>query len=139
MRFIRKLIAKRKLQRLAKIITRKTDLRTELSSDSSPKQEALDEYLYICIESDDISELMLEFNLNKDSLKEIYNDLILMSLGQWVKGQYVALSTLYNYEALGFYLVAKNSGIENSSIGETLYDYWYGNITKLDLAGLLNA
>lgn len=139
MRFIRKLIAKRKLQRLAKIITRKTDLRTELSSDSSPKQEALDEYLYICIESDDISELMLEFNLNKDSLKEIYNDLILMSLGQWVKGQYVALSTLYNYEALGFYLVAKNSGIENSSIGETLYDYWYGNITKRDLAGLLNA
>lgn len=139
MNFIRKLIAKRKLHSLAKVITRKTDLRTELSSDSSPKQEALDEYLYTCIEADDISELMIEFRLNKDSLEEIYKDLVLMSLGQWVKGQYIALATLYSYEALGFYLVAKNSGIENSSIAETLFEYWHGSIAKGELAGLIDA
>ena len=82
---------------------------------------------------------MIEFNLNKESLEEIYRDLILMSLGQWVKGQYMALSTLYSYEALGFYLIAKNSGIANSSIAETLYDYWNGSIKKGELERLANS
>ena len=139
MNFIRKLIWKRKLHRLSKVITRKTDLRVELSSDSSSKQEALDEYLYTCIDADDISKLMIEFDLNKDSLKGIYRDLILMNLGQWVNGQYIALFILSNYEALGFYLVAKNSGVERSSIAEILYEYSDGSIRKGELESLINS
>ena len=129
-------MANNKLNKLAKIATSKIDLAEELSDRPSPRKEALDEYLYTCIELDDICNLMLEFDLNKDGLEKVYGELLLLSLGLWVNGKYAALATLSDYDALGFYLVARSSGISKPSISETLFAYWQGEISKLEIREL---
>lgn len=127
------MLLNKKLNKLAKIATSKAQLAEELSDNPSPRKEALDEYLYTCIELDEIWKLMIEFDLNKDGLEKIYSDLLLLSLGQWINGKYAALATLSDYDALGFYLVARDSGITKPSISETLFAYWQGDISKFEM------
>jgi hypothetical protein len=137
-KLLKKNLVARKLKKLAKVVSSKTDLAQELSDKVSPKREALDEYLYTCIEQDEITHLLIEFNLNKDDLEKVYGELLLIDLGQWINGNYPALATLSDYDALGFYLVARNSGLKQSSIGETLLGYWQKKITKIELRELYN-
>ncbi|ELA7884176.1 hypothetical protein Q6U65_004506 [Vibrio parahaemolyticus] len=137
MNLIRKYLISKKLKKLAKVASRRVDLVEELSGSSSAKSLALEDYFLTAIELDDIHELTLEFRLNIESFEKIYADLLRLGLGQWVNGSYIALATLSNSETLGFYLVAKQSDIEESGIIETLYCYWSGEIKKGSLQQLL--
>ncbi|KJR32847.1 hypothetical protein [Vibrio sp. S234-5] len=137
MKFIREYLVSRKLKKLAVVASKPVNFSEELSDSKSSKAMALEEYFLTAIERDDIHDLTLEFGLNLESFQLIYQDLLLLGLGQWINGSYAALATLSNSETLGFYLVASQSKVEKSKIADILLDYWSGDIEKGSLEHLV--
>ncbi|OOF01791.1 hypothetical protein BZG80_14610 [Salinivibrio sp. MA440] len=137
MKRMREYLVSRKLKKLAVVVSKPVNLSEELSDSKSSKAIALEEYFLTAIELDDIHDLTLEFGLNLDSFQLIYQDLLLLGLGQWINGSYAALATLSNSETLDFYLVASQSKVEKSKIADILLDYWSGDIGKGSLEHLV--
>ena len=76
---------------------------------------------------------MKKYNLDRDDLKGIYSELLAVGLGQWIKGHYVALSTIAYYEPLYYYVESKRKGSSIYEIANGLIEYWTGSIRQGEL------
>ena len=105
---------------------------------ASGRDDTLEDFLDLCVEDANVAGVMKNYNLSRDSLKELYRQLRAVGLGQWVKGHFVALSTLAYYEPLLYAVESRRRVKENPEkaadawIDEvsTLLDYWEGKIPQ---------
>ena len=85
----------------------------EIFSSSNRSTDALTALLEYCASQSAIKELMNEFQISRDDLRELYYDLLRAGAGQWVCGHYVAASALAYPEALRHILLSKANGSFN--------------------------
>lgn len=85
-----------KLKKLSKILGESVNITNlqDISSKLAKKDKALDD-LYSLSKDFKYTNLRLEkHNIDKEKFKEIYRKLELLGAGQWIKGHYVAASSL---------------------------------------------
>lgn len=105
--------------------------------DGNPEEDkALEDLLDLCEDDDGIRKLMEIESLSRSDLKEFYHRLCRAGLGQWVKGHYVALSTIAYGEPLLFLVRAERAGMSLREISPILLRYWSNEIPQ---GGLLRA
>ena len=97
------------------------------------KEKALEEFLDLCESDDSVAMVMKNYNLDRDDLKGIYSELVVVGLGQWIKGHYAALSSIAYYEPLLYYTESKRKGSSIYEIANGLIEYWSGSIRQGDL------
>lgn len=101
----------------------------------SPQDRALEEFLDLCESDEGVKQVMQIEHLSRSDLKDLYVRLLAAGLGQWVKGHYVALSTIAYPEPLQFATRAPKMGVTWSGIVVNLLDYWEDRIPQ---GGLLS-
>lgn len=101
------------------------------------RDQALAEFLTLCVEDENVSKVMKMYGLTKSGLEEIYQDLLLQGLGQWVEGHYVALSTIAYPEPLRFYAEAQKQGKSKMEMASVLMEYWENRIPQGQLMAYL--
>jgi hypothetical protein len=107
-----------------------SDFWDSLRSGDSRKDQALEEFLDMCESDDSVAMVMKKYNMDRDDLKGIYSELLAAGLGQWIKGHYVALSTIAYYEPLYYYVESKRKGSSIYDIANGLIEYWTGSIRQ---------
>lgn len=107
-----------------------------LKSGRNDRDEALEEFLDLCINDEGVMKVMAEYNLSRDDLEKIYINLNINGLGQWIKGHQAALSTIAYYEPLLFHVESERRGEPYMQTVSTLLAYWEGRIPQ---GGLLKA
>lgn len=107
-----------------------------LQSGRNERDEALDEFLDLCISDEGVSKVMAEYGLSRYDLKKIYINLTANGLGQWIKGHQAALSTIAYYEPLLFHVESEKRGGSYLETVGVLLAYWKGRIPQ---GGLLKA
>ena len=109
------------------------DFWDSLRSGSNRKEQLLEEFLELCESDDSVAMVMKKYNLDRDDLRSIYFELLAVGLGQWIKGHYVALSTIAYYEPLYYCVEAKRKGSSIHEIANGLIEYWTGSIRQGEL------
>ena len=109
------------------------DFWDSLRSGNNRKDQALEEFLDLCESDDSVAMVMKKHNLDRDDLKGIYTELLGVGLGQWIKGHYVALSTIAYNETLYYYVESKRKGSSIYDIAKGLIEYWTGSIRQGEL------
>ena len=108
-------------------------LQMEISGQSSGadrKDQPLEEFLDLCESDEGVAKVMLQYNLNRNDLKDIYRRLVRSGLGQWIKGHYAALSTIAYFETLIYVVASEKKGTKwEEIVGNILY-YWQGKIPQ---------
>jgi len=108
-------------------------LQMEISGQSSGadrKDQPLEEFLDLCESDEGVAKVMLQYNLNRNDLKDIYRRLVRSGLGQWIKGHYAALSTIAYFEPLIYVVASEKKGTKwEEIVGNILY-YWQGKIPQ---------
>jgi hypothetical protein len=107
-----------------------SDVRNQLSSGTSRRDRALEEFLDLCEADEGITRVQNEYNLSREDLKKIYIRLNAAGLGQWIKGHYAALSTIAYFEPLLYVVESERRGTKWITIVENLLYYWDGNIPQ---------
>ena len=113
-----------------------SNLMANMQSGRNDHDEALEEFLALCIKDEGVEKVMRNYDLDRDDLKKIYINLNLNGLGQWIKGHQAALSTIAYYEPLLFYVESEKRGEPYLQIVGALLEYWEGRIPQ---GGLLKA
>ena len=98
------------------------------------RDEALEDYLDLCMADGGVARVMREYNLTREDLVEFYDRLCMVGLGQWINAHFVALSTLAYAEPLQYLAESRRRmqmlGTVDSSrwatIGAELMAYWAG-------------
>jgi len=107
-----------------------------LQSGHNDRDEAIEEYLDLCINDEGVKKVMVKYDLSRDDLKKVYINLIKTGLGQRIKGHHAALSTIAYYEPLLFHVESeRRDGSYLETVG-ALLSYWEGRIPQ---GGLLKA
>jgi len=109
------------------------DFWDSIRSGDSRKNQALEQFLDLCESDDSVAMVMKKYNLDRDDLKGIYSELLAVGLGQWIKGHYVALSTIAYYEPLYYYIESKRKGSSIYEVANALIEYWTGSIRQAEL------
>ena len=107
-----------------------------IQSGRNDSDEAIEEYLDLCINDEGVKKVMMEYDLSRDDLKKVYSNLLITGLGQWIKGHYAALSTIAYYEPLLFYVESEKRDGSYLETAGALLSYWEGRIPQ---GGLLKA
>ena len=131
----------KKLQKLQKQIAPRgrnvgdlvSDLKQSVTSGTSRKDQALEEFLDLCESDEGVSKVMRQYKLNREDLKQIYARLTTAGLGQYVKGHHVALSTIAYYEPLLFVVESERRGEDWMNVMGDLFSYWRGTIPQSGL------
>jgi hypothetical protein len=108
-------------------------LQMEISGQSSGadrKGQPLEEFLDLCESDEGVAKVMLQYNLNRNDLKDIYRRLVSVGLGQWIKGHYAALSTIAYFEPLIYVVDSEKNGTEWMEIVGNILYYWQGKIPQ---------
>lgn len=121
-----------RLQELQKIISPPNQSVNELASDllrsfesgNNEKERALEDFLDLCESDAGVKKVMEIEHLSRSDLEELYQTLLKVGLGQWVKGHYAALSTLAYGEPLLYAVRAQKQGVNLKEIAIILLDYW---------------
>ncbi len=119
--FLKKIISSlkrsRRLIKLQKIIAASNidDIIANFSDSSKRRKEehALEKFWDLCMENVGVMQVMSDYDLSRNSLNEIYYDLLGHGAGQWVRGHYVALSVLAYNEPFLYYMIAKKDGLHS--------------------------
>lgn len=106
---------------------------TNLKSGKDEKEQALEKFIDLCINDEGVTQVLSKYELNSNDLKAIYRQLIANGLGQWVKGHYVALSTIAYHEPLLFFVESTQRGVPFPEIVNYLFEYWEGKVKQGDL------
>ncbi len=85
---------------------------------------ALAQFLELCEEDPNVSEVMTLYSISKKELEEIHWELMKEGAGIWVKGHYVPLSSLAYVEPLMYILEAKAQKRELRKICYDICEYW---------------
>lgn len=72
--------------------------------EKSEKVDVIDELLALAESDENTQKIINEYSANRDILRKIYNKLVLTGAGQFVKGHYVAASSLVYPQTLRFLL-----------------------------------
>ena len=111
----------------------KNDRLKQMLDGFSERNEALSDYLDFCVSDKQIEFVMEHYEVSRSDLERIYHRLALHGLAIWIKGHYVAASSIAYAETLTFLIAAER--IENSEdriadfeMSEILMDYWNGDI-----------
>lgn len=110
-----------------------SDFMLSLKTGGSERDKALEQFLDLCESDSGVKQVMRSEGLLRSDLKEIYSDLLTVGLGQWIKGHYVALSTIAYVEPLLYIVRAKQRGTNRLEIAGTLLEYWENKISQGDL------
>jgi predicted transcriptional regulator len=106
------------------------NLQMEITSGANRKNQAIDEFLDLCESDEGVAKVMIQYNLNRNDLKDIYKRLVGSGLGQWIKGHYAALSTIAYFEPLIYVVDSEKKGTKwEEIVGNILY-YWQGKIPQ---------
>lgn len=103
---------------------------SSLTSGKDKEGQALEDFLDLCEDDDGVKTVMGEYDLKREDLIIIYKKLRAIGLGQWVKGHYVALSTIAYYEPLLFVVESERRGVPFMEVVGSLLDYWDGRIKQ---------
>ncbi len=111
----------------------KTSRLEQMLSGIEEQNHALDRYLDFCVSDKQIRFVLERSEANRADLGRIYKNLIMNGAGQWVKGHYVAASSIAYAEPLTFILVANSLEASDKNISPfeltaLLIDYWQGEI-----------
>ncbi len=79
------------------------------------RDRALDDLIDFIQDDELLSRALIHYKLDRDGLKEIYEQLLLHGAGQWVRGNYVAASALTEFGALTFLLEQNKSSFREHS------------------------
>jgi hypothetical protein len=96
----------RRLRKISKNLAAplKTQDMFKMATQGSKKDYYLDELIDITESDQFVKMVMTEYNADRQTLKELYNKLILIGAGQFTKGHYVAASSLVYPLTLKFLL-----------------------------------
>ena len=97
---------------------------------ASPRDRALDEFLDLCESDEGIKQVMAVERLSRQDLKELYTHLLAAGLGQWIKGHYVALSTIAYVEPLQYTVRSQRMGNSWPRIVSDLLAHWEERISS---------
>ena len=103
---------------------------SSLKTGRSEKEEALEEYLELCENDEGISAVLSDYEMNRNDLKNIYSQLIANGFGQWIKGHYVALSTIAYHEPLLYFVESTRRNVPLQEIASNLFAYWEGRVKQ---------
>jgi len=111
----------------------KTSRLEQMLSGIEEQNHALDRYLDFCVSDKQIRFVLEHSEANRADLERIYKNLIMNGAGQWVKGHYVAASSIAYAEPLTFILAANSIEASDEDISPfeltaLLIDYWQGEI-----------
>lgn len=109
----------------------------ELRQDKERQDKYLEEYIDLCERDEGVFEVMNEYKLTRTDLKYIYEKLVMAGMGQYVKGHFLALSSIAYYEPLLYYVASERNGKDYIDIAGGLMDYWQGRIQNGGLLKLL--
>lgn len=101
------------------------------------KEEALEEFLDLCINDEGVAKVLCDYDMDRNDLKNIYIKLVANGFRQWIKGHYVALSTIAYYEPLLFFAESTRRRVPFIEIAGALFEYWEGRIRQGDLLRLI--
>ena len=87
-----------------------SDFRRSLGDGTNEKERALKEFLDLCEADEGVKKVMEVEALSRNDLEELYVQLSVNGLGQWVKGHYGALSTIAYVEPLQYAVRARKQG-----------------------------
>ncbi len=104
-----------------------------LKNGTDEKGEALEKFLDLCINDEGVATVLNEYDMDRNDLKNIYIQLIANGFGQWIKGHFVALSTIAYYEPLLFFVESTRRDVPVRKIASALFEYWEGRIRQGDL------
>ena len=104
-----------------------------LKSGRDEKDEALEEFLDLCVNDEGVSKVLSEYGMDRSNLKAIYRLLIANGFGQWIKGHYVALSTIAYYEPLLFFVESGRREVPFADVAHALFEYWEGRVKQGEL------
>ncbi len=103
-------------------------IKSSLENGKSKKDLALEEYLDLCESDAGVKNVMKIEHLSRADLEQIYIRLLAAGLGQWIKGHYVALSTIAYFEPLQYLVRAEKRGVSWEVILSSLIEYWDGKV-----------
>lgn len=100
---------------------------------TAKRKNALNEYLEFCMKDPNINELLDMHSMGKNDLKEIHSVLMTIGCGQYVKGHFVALSSLAYQEPLYYLIHARKNNIPSEEMATTILDYWANKLPRREL------
>gem|GEM_PF-1204343 len=89
--------------------------------DGDRRSKALDALLDYCERQAAIQEIMQEFQLSRDDLRELYEQLVSAGAGQWACGHWVAASAVAYPEALRYALTRRGRNIMETAGSLIMY------------------
>ena len=101
-----------------------------LNDGSSEKERNLEQFFDLCESDQEIKKVMQTEGLSRSDLKQIFMRLRAAGLGQWIKGHYVALSTIAYAEPLLYVARSQKRGTEFMAVASNLLDYWENKIPQ---------
>jgi hypothetical protein len=97
---------------------------------------AMDRYLDFCLADEALMPALQRHGLARDDLRARCEWLNAGGLGRWIKGHYMALSSIAYVEPLEYLALAERRGEDRTTICANLIDYWFGSLSKQKLVGM---
>ena len=92
------------------------------------RRAALEELVSLCERDPSVAAVMRDFGATREDLKELYEKLIEIGGGQWVKGHFVAASALAYAPTLAYCLKARTEGQPDMAmVAGTLLEHFRGS------------
>lgn len=125
-RLLRKSLRKSlKLRRLSKILGRELDYKTFLKElKDNERTDALEDLLDLCESDNAVREIMKAYGTSRETLRDLYWQLMLGGAGQWQRGHFVAASALVFDQTLSYCLEAMSRGVNISHIAFRCVEYF---------------
>jgi len=101
-----------------------------LGAASDPKATALSAYFDLCEADEGVKNVMNLEGITRSDLEKTYASLRAIGLGQWIKGHYVALSTIAYPEPLLYLVRSRKRNVDPHTIASNLLDYWENKIPQ---------
>ena len=100
------------------------------------RERYLEEFLDLCVSDKGVKAVIDKYGLDKDDLREIYSNLLIGGLGQYIKGHFAALSTIAYHEPLLYVVKSEQANVSRAEIMSNLLSYWNNDIPQGGLVKL---
>jgi len=115
------------LERISKQLGRQLgpdEMMRDILSGSNQRHVAEGALLNYCEASASVREVMNQFSLSREELRQIYSELLALGAGQWVCGHWVAASALAYPETLRYLVKNKRNGCSGMETAYTLIKHF---------------
>lgn len=101
-----------------------------LESGINDRKRAINKFLDLCEDDPGVRRVMETEQLSREDLENIYERLVILGLGGWIKGHYAALSSIAYVEPLLYVARSQKSGTSWEEIALNLMQYWEGRFPQ---------